>query len=330
MRMMDVTHQLWDMARSRPVATSRQQAGAATLTVAVIMLLVVSVLVFHSHTAGWLEQRATANQTRAKQAHAAAEAGLEAALAVLNADSGTPGRATYLSASATEAGKFSINAPPVALTGTPGAGLSYSVTYSLVSPDVGPADRFLLTSDGRSDCTDVNTLSSCSGQARVSQAVRLTPILLNPPSQPNDRITSSANFESFFGANQATIKALTTPIITGNLPTSPSPSGLVWYVGNLTLSGTVGSALSPVLLVVEGNLTIPSGVLLNGFVFVTGTLNCTGCAQHSIEGAVAITGTDNLNPSHVVFTGNTANGSLARVRTTAPRFAKVMGTWRDW
>jgi Tfp pilus assembly protein PilX len=307
-----------------------RQRGAATLAVAVIMLLVVSVLVFHSHTAGWLEQRATANQARAKQAHAAAEAGLEAAIAVLNADSGSPNRASYLSASTTEAGKFSINAAPPALTGSPGAGLSYSVTYSLVSPDTSTADRFLLTSSGGSDCTDVNTLSTCSGQARVSQVVRLTPILLNPPNLPANKIKDNANFGDFFGATQATIKALTTPIITGSLPTSPSPSGLVWYSGNLTLNGTVGSAPSPVLLVVEGNLTIPSGVLVNGFVFVTGTLTCNSCTVHSIEGAVAFASESGLNASHVRFPTDPDNGTLARLRTTASRFAKVIGTWRDW
>jgi hypothetical protein len=331
MRMMDGTHQLWDMAPSQPVATSRRQAGAATLAVAVIMLLVVSVLVFHSHTAGWLEQRATANQVRAKQANAAAEAGLEAAIAVLNADSGSPNRATYLSASTTEAGKFSINAAPAALTGSPGTGLSYSATYSLVSTDAAPADRFLLTSSGGSDCTDVNALSSCSGQARVSQVVRLTPILLNPPSQSNNRITTNAIFENFFGAPQAAIKALTTPIITGTYP-NPFPSGLVWYVGDLTLNGTVASAASPVLLVVEGNLTIPAGVKLNGFVYVIGNVGCSDCDNFSIEGAIAInvSGTENLNNSKVDFPNNAPNGPLARLGTTAPRFAKVIGTWRDW
>jgi hypothetical protein len=319
------------LSRRRPNRPIPRQAGAATLALTVIMLLVVSALVFHSHTAGWLEQRATTNQVRAKQAHAAAEAGLEVALAVLNADSGTPNRATYLNASETEAGKFSINATPIALTGTPGAGLSYSVTYSLVSPDVAPADRFLLTSSGGSDCTDVNTLNSCSGRARVSQVVELTPILLNPPAQPNDRITVAASFTNFFGASRATVKALTNPITTGTYP-NPSPSGLVWYSGNLTLSGTVASAGSPVLLVVEGNLTIPTGVVLNGFVYVIGTVNCVSCANHSIEGAIAIDveGTSNLNPSDVRFPNDGANGPLARLRTTAPRFAKVIGTWRDW
>jgi hypothetical protein len=304
----------------------RRQLGAATLAMAVIMLLVVSVLLFHSHTAGWLEQRATSNQARAKQAHATAEAGLDVALAVLNADSGAPSRTTYLSTSATEAGKFSINPAPLALTGTPATGLSYSVTYSLVSPDTAPADRFLLTSSGGSDCTDVNTLGTCSGQARVNQVVRLTPILLNPPTAA---ITSAANFNSLFGAPQAAIKALTSPVTSG-ASLGASTSGLVWHEGNLILSGPVGSDVSPVLLVVEGDLTISAGTDIRGFVFVTGNVTCAGCSTPSIRGAIGVVGTHSLTTVEVQFPVDTVNGPMARVRTTAPRFARVMGTWRDW
>jgi Tfp pilus assembly protein PilX len=321
------------LSRRRPNRPRPGQAGAATLAVAVIMLLVVSVLVFHSHTAGWLEQRATANQARAKQAHAAAEAGLEAALAVLNADSGTPNRATYLSASTDVAGKFSINATPVALTGSPGTGLAYSVTYSLVSTDVAPTDRFLLTSIGGSDCTDVNTLSSCSGQARVSQVVRLTPILLNPPTAEAAKNTTNASFESFFGAPQATIKALTTPV-SGYAAVTSSAPGLVWHhVQALTLpsSADVGTAANPVLLVVEGDLTLSPNVDIFGFVFVTGNLYCVqNCSAKTVTGAVAVAGSTNQLAGNDVEFDNAANGALERLRTTALRFAKVMGTWRDW
>jgi predicted transcriptional regulator len=45
--------------QSRTGRRISRQTGAATLAVAVIMLLVVSVLVLHSYSASWLEQRAT-------------------------------------------------------------------------------------------------------------------------------------------------------------------------------------------------------------------------------------------------------------------------------
>jgi hypothetical protein len=316
MRMMDGTHKLWDMARSKPVATSRRQAGAATLAAAVIMLLVVSVLVFHSHTAGWLEQRATANQARAKQAHAAAEAGLEAALAALNADSGTPRRDQHLR----YVSDRTFESKDVPLTGSPSAGLSYSVTFSAASP--APANTFSLTSTGGSDCTDTNALNSCSGQATVRQVVQLLPSL------PAVSVYSSSAFENkdafferFFGASKAEIKALTTPVPGPNI--TVSTQGLVWLEGAspFTANGDVGSEMSPVLLVVIGDLTLNSNKAW-GFVYVTGQLNCSNC---DIRGAVAVEGGIDM-PEKV--TSGTA--ILDRLGYVAPRFAKVMGTWRDW
>jgi hypothetical protein len=324
--MMGGTRQPMDPAHRLPVTGWRQQTGAGTLTVAVILLLVVGVLVFHSHTASWLEQRATANQSRAKQAHAAAEAGLEAALAVLNADrtanGETPSRATYLSASTTEARKFSINTTPIALTGTPGTGLSYSVTYSLVSPDATPTDRFLLTSNGGSDCSDVYVLESCSGKATVRQMVQLLPSLPALSVYSASAFsTEEVFFERFFGASKAEIKALTAPV-TSAASLSTLTSGLVWLEGSptFTSTGPIGSDTRPVLLVVDGNLTLDAGRVW-GFVYVTGQLKCANC---EILGAAAVEGNIDT-PANVAL--DTA--ILDRLGFVAPRFAKVMGTWRD-
>jgi hypothetical protein len=311
----------------RPRRTAPHQTGAATLAVAVIMLLVVSVLVFHSHTAGWLEQRATTNQTRAKQAHAAAEAGLEVALSVLNADAGVPNRATHLTAAAGDAGRFTILNNT--LTGSPGGGLAYSVTIARVGTDPSPFARLQLTSNGGSDCTNVADVGTCGGQATIRQVVEIEPLFPYQPGSPPLAIRAFTPFNSVFGAPQATIKALITPVTSG-AGFSGSTTGLVWHEGNLTLGGSVGSDNSPVLLVVEGNLTIPAGVDVRGFVFVTGDVTCIGCASPSIRGAIAAAGTNSLAAAQVELPADAVNGPLARVCSTAVRFAKVIGTWRDW
>lgn len=337
MRMTDGHHQHIGQPHRPPGWSRPGQTGAATLAVAVIMLLVVSVLVFHSHTAGWLEQRATANQARAKQAHAAAEAGLEAALSVLNADTGNPSRGTHLvAASLTTSpacigvldpvGKFCIISST--LNGSFGVGSAYSVTLGLVTGDAAPAKRFRLTSNGGSDCSELANLNTCSGRAAVGQVVELAPILRIPPTVA---ITSPANFSNLFGAPLAAIKALTTPV----LPSTPftfssTTSGLVWYEGDLALTGDVGSDASPVLLVVEGNLTISAGADIRGFVFVTGTASCVTCPSGRVSGAIAAAATNGLTTTEVVLPTDAINGPLARVGSTAIRFAKVMGTWRDW
>jgi len=332
--MMDGTHQLWDMARSQPVATSRRQAGAATLAVAVIMLLVVSVLVFHSHTAGWLEQRATANQARAKQAHAAAEAGLEEALAVLNADTGTRKRDQYLNV----ASPGNFNSANVALTPSTGAGLTYEVTFSTIAS--APTNSFMLVSDGGSDCTSVSDPSTCTSRARVSQAVRVIGFSRLPAisSYSNPPFTSQAAFfESIFSATQTEIQAMATTIIDG-VSLGPATSGLVWHQGNLDLNKVVGSATNPVLLVVAGDLKLESQATVFGFVYVTGNLTCDSCPSSSvdpelraIQGAVATAGAHSLTGMHVNKPPATpVSNVLTRLDTTAPRFAKVSGTWRDW
>ena len=314
----------------RPHRTTAHQTGAATLAVAVIMLLVVSVLVFHSHTAGWLEQRATTNQTRAKQAHAAAEAGLEVALSVLNADTvapGNPSRATHLTADANLPGLFTIaNAN---LTGSPGAGLAYAVTLGLVPGDVEPVARLLLTSTGGSDCTDVTNVTTCSGQARVQQVVEIEPLFPYQQIAPPPAIRAGTAFNTVFTVPQADMQALTTAV-TGGAGLGAGSAGLVWHQGDLTLNGTVGSAASPVLLIVAGNLTIPAGVAVNGFVFVTGNVTCLVCSNDSIVGAIAAAGTNGLSGLQVQLPADAANGTLARLGSTAVRFAKVIGTWRDW
>lgn len=319
-------------ARSRRRSVQRQ-TGATTLAVAVMMLLVVSVLVFHSHAAGWLEQRSTANQTRAKQAHAAAEAGLDVALAVLNADAGAPNRATHLTADAGQPGRFTIaNAN---LTGSPGAGLAYAVTLALVPGDVAPVARLLLTSTGGSDCADVTNVTTCSGQARVQQVVEIEPLFPYQSGSPPPASRASTAFGTVFTLPQADMQSLTTAV-TGGAGLGAGSAGLVWHQGDLTLNGTVGRSASPtppaipVLLIVVGNLTIPAGVAFNGFVFVIGNVTCVSCSSASINGAIAATGTNNLTAAQAQLPADPANGELARVGSTAVRFTKVIGTWRDW
>jgi Tfp pilus assembly protein PilX len=311
----------------QPRRTAPSQAGAATLAVTVIMLLVVSVLVFHSYAASWLEQRATTNQTRAKQAHAAAEAGLDVTLSVLNADAGTPNRTTHLTADAGQPGRFTIaNAN---LTGSPGAGLAYAVNLALVPGDAAPVARLLLTSTGGSDCTDVTNVTTCTGQATVRQVVEIEPLFPYQSGSPPLPIRASTPFNTVFGVPQAAMQALTTPVTSG-AGLGAGSAGLVWHQGDLTLNGTVGSAASPVLLIVAGNLTIPAGVAVNGFVFVTGNVTCLVCSNDSIVGAIAAAGTNGLSGLQVQLPADAANGTLARLGTTAVRFAKVIGTWRDW
>jgi hypothetical protein len=247
-------------------------------------------------------------------------------LAALNddtVDSNTlkPARERYLTPSN---GNFSSTG--VSLTGSFGNGLTYSVSFT-ASPS--PANTFKIESTGESDCSN----GTCSGRATVSQVVRVINISVlpaisistNPPfSNP------AAFFENVFGASQDEVKALTTPINNG-ASLGTTTSGLVWHEGNLTLNTAVGAEVAPVLLVVAGDLTLESGAVIHGFVHVTGNLICNPCDQPAIRGAVAIAGTSGLIAANVQKPNPLlVPNALTRLETAAPRFAKVIGTWRDW
>ena len=163
----------------------------------------------------------------------------------------------------------------------------------------------------------------------IQQVIEIEPLFPYQVGSPPPAVRAATPFNTVFDVPQATMKELTTPVTDGT-GFSAATSGLVWHQGNLTLTGTIGSDASPVLLIVEGNLTIPAGVDVRGFVFVTGDVTCVVCSSPSIRGAVAAAGTNPLTSASVQLPADPANGPLARLGTTAIRFTKVIGTWRDW
>ena len=66
--------------RKTSVSSHRQQ-GAATIFITIVLLLAVGLIALYANRGAILEQRLAANEVRAKQAFAAAQAGLDAALA---------------------------------------------------------------------------------------------------------------------------------------------------------------------------------------------------------------------------------------------------------
>jgi hypothetical protein len=186
-----------------------------------------------------------------------------------------------------------------------------------------------ITSDGHSDCANVMNVATCNGQATVQQVIEIEPLFPYQVVSPPPAVRAATPFNTVFNVPQATMRALTTPV-TGGAGFSAATSGLVWHQGDLTLSGAIGSDASPVLLVVEGNLTILAGADVRGFVFATGDVTCVVCSSPSIRGAVAAAGANPLTSATVALPADPANGQLARLGTTAIRFTKVIGTWRDW
>lgn len=71
-------------ARGRPTSGRRAESGTATLGVALLLMMLLTMAVLYAHRGLLFEQRSAANQYRAAQAFELAEAGLEWGAAMLN------------------------------------------------------------------------------------------------------------------------------------------------------------------------------------------------------------------------------------------------------
>lgn len=69
------------MHQPKTLASPQRQQGAATIFITIVLLLAVGLIALYANRGAIMEQRLAANEIRAKQAFAAANAGLDAALA---------------------------------------------------------------------------------------------------------------------------------------------------------------------------------------------------------------------------------------------------------
>ncbi|MDP3819952.1 MAG: PilX N-terminal domain-containing pilus assembly protein [Burkholderiales bacterium] len=107
-------------------------------------------------------------------------------------------------------------------------------------------------------------------------------------------------------------------------------SALVWIDGDLVLDGpvTVGSALQPVVIVVDGTARLRGAVALHGVLYSAAlTWNDTAAPGAVLRGAAL---------SETTYTGNGApdlvydSGVLATLATRSGSFARINGGWRDF
>lgn len=98
----------------------------------------------------------------------------------------------------------------------------------------------------------------------------------------------------------------------------------IWVEGDVSsLPGNIGSVENPVVIVVNGDLTLRNEVI-NGLVFVTGKIHANGNAK--IFGALI--GSDDADASGnmlVVFDPNVLNAAK-----NTGQFAILQGSWKDW
>jgi len=107
-----------------------------------------------------------------------------------------------------------------------------------------------------------------------------------------------------------------------------NPGRPIWLQGNLDIDsgGDIGSAASPVLLVIEGNLDFINDITIHGLVYVrsadwptagTGTVRGAVIAEGNVSGA----GTPRIVYDRAL---------LDFLRLTTGSFVRVPGGWRDF
>lgn len=158
-----------------------------------------------------------------------------------------------------------------------------------------------------------------------------------------------AFFQSIFGSSKAEIQSLSLPVTcsgvcnsslvntgvvtSGNTITDygTPKAPFIWVTGNTTINSStvIGSPDNPVVLVVDGSLTINGGATIHGFVYSTGATTST---ETVLAGTATIVGS-------VISEGNlSAAGNLTIRYSSYPDrpgpkgpvfYVKIPGTWID-
>ncbi len=109
--------------------------------------------------------------------------------------------------------------------------------------------------------------------------------------------------------------------------TASSGNAVIWIDGNLdgnNLPNPVGSQDKPVILIVNGNMTLSSNTVINGIVFIAG--NVSGNGTPKVFGSMIVNGTSAFNGNLLIV----YDGLVTKKAETIGKVSKVPGSWRDW
>jgi Tfp pilus assembly protein PilX len=109
------------------------------------------------------------------------------------------------------------------------------------------------------------------------------------------------------------------------------PGGLYWVSGACSITGTVGSVTDPLIVIVDGNLTMAGGSEFWGVMYLNGPSARTVTGSNSglrptIHGSLLVGGHLNMNNSmNVVYNRD----AIRRAGYRAGRFTRLPGGWTD-
>ncbi|WP_262966746.1 hypothetical protein [Methylobacter psychrophilus] len=154
-------------------------------------------------------------------------------------------------------------------------------------------------------------------------------------------LISDAFFNNFFYGDRTTMKNLAQSLDqvypAANVGNADGKSGVVWIEGDAGINGgTYGSADSPVIIIINGNLQASGNPNIIGLLYIRGQLNAAGTV--GVLGSVVVEGDLALVPAGedpVVGHGGVdlVYSPYALDRSANPivgTTTAISGSWRDW
>lgn len=134
-------------------------------------------------------------------------------------------------------------------------------------------------------------------------------------------------FQNFLGytPNEYKVGVASDIVAAANIGTVTAGDKNYWIEGNTTIGNqTIGSNGHPVVLVINGNLTLSGNPVIYGLVYVTGTLTQSGTG--TIRGGVVVKNSASGNGSlNIIYDPSNLPGS-----TGPSDYASLPGSWRDY
>ncbi|MEY3288003.1 MAG: hypothetical protein RLZZ419_245 [Pseudomonadota bacterium] len=154
-------------------------------------------------------------------------------------------------------------------------------------------------------------------------------------------LAGDAFFNNFFYGDRTIMQNLAQSLSqvypAANVGNAAGKSGVVWIEGDTSINGgTYGSADSPVIMIINGNLDARGTPNINGLLYVRGQLNAAGTV--GVLGSVIVEGDPALVPTgedpvvghggvDLVYSPYTLDRSSNSIVGTT---TAISGSWRDW
>jgi len=149
-------------------------------------------------------------------------------------------------------------------------------------------------------------------------------------------LTDDAFFETFVGTTRAVARETANLVYTNNTNTNYSSlldgvqGKLIWIeqtAGNAVLNGgTIGSVDFPVVLIINGNLSVSGNVMIYGAIYIANNFTNNGAGTVQVNGAMIVEGTTTATGTPDVTYNPTI---FDNINEKLGSFVKVPGSWRD-